>query len=164
MPTHQQKLQLVRERVIAVCPEIMDLSFGCLIHEGLNNKILMYLEDGINGLEGYIRVAYFGGMGVDFKNGVGVFTGDQFINKNRVLNDDDIYHYKIIGRPITLSHVLRTIKKECEFRWKERGYPIVCGQPEPCNQHNKWFWEWNLTKNLEEQKPKVIDFLFELLK
>jgi hypothetical protein len=54
------------------------------------------------------------------------------------------------------------IKKTCEVRWEERGYPIVCGAPYPCSVHTseeerEQYIDSLLTQAVQEEREELVN-------
>lgn len=135
MTTNQEKLQYIKSKVVEVCPEVMELSFGCRIEGNKNHPILLY---------------------------VGKSNGQYclLIQENQELLFVDRLGKEVLGHPITLSHILRTI-----------GKGKTKGLLSPNIQNIVEFWEarkvleyWDFSKeNLADQHPETINLVYEIL-
>lgn len=128
--TNQEKLQYIKNKVIEVCPEVMELSFGCEVVFNCYQELFVYLRKSKKGHE------------IIKKGGT----------KICIVSISDI---EVIGHPITLSHILRTLKvPEQRDKNPDDTYQLFGG----------YIHSWNMEKDsLDQQKPEVIDFLYTLL-
>ena len=137
----QDKLKLIREKVIEANPEIVELKFGCEVEYEKKP----------------FRMIYFGVVTTIHKSSICVLHNrliPDFIVKERDIR-------KIIGRPITLADVLLAIKTGIYIR--EDG-SIYSDEGVPLDLHYTGV-SWNLKdNNLNNQSEECIDFLYELLK
>jgi len=149
------KLKLIREKIIEANPEIVKLKFGCEFQMCAGRVFTFFGMDCFN--DGN-RVYYL----TDEK----VVVGQMFSKKA-------IENWKIIGRPITLSDILLAIDKADPY------YPIVVtqncsmlgtyrGTMQSISDYPGQTWtdvvKWNPKKTLENQSKKYINFLYKLLK
>lgn len=157
-------LSKLRAAIIEAVPEIMELKFGC--------RVFIPGEDNFSnrGKRGYgiITHSYVGNeaswSGYDKKqDAISVYlpSSDVYrpcisIKKNKV---------EILGRPITLADVLRTIDKaDVPVELSLYGDMLHIGhyeKPGRNGYYSKAFWE--LPKNLDDQSPEVWDFLTSVL-
>lgn len=139
---NQEKLQYIKSKVIEVCPEVRAFSFGCRFgfKNGLQNAVV---------ISSHTKETEF------------LADWRMIGSKYGVLKTKDLLgEIEIIGHPITLSHILRTIQCKGMFSLTDMGEFLN-------DVGDKRFTNifWNLEKdNLDQQKPEVIDFLYTLLK
>lgn len=150
--TNMSTKEKVIARVRELCPETMELSFGCLITFDDDVVCVLIDKPDKDGLINFMSVK---------ENGYGGIT--------------DINDVEILGHPLTLADVLMAIDKvgktgyhiypNGDFQlnagfneeYPTQGYTQrVCGI-------NDYGIKWNLSKNLEEQTPEVFDFLLTVL-
>lgn len=133
----QEKYEAVREAVIAACPEIMELSFGCRISNGKSSQLVNYLDpNGIHWCDGTFSV------------------------------NEAIKNLKIIGHPIRIAHVLRAIKEKCPSKIAEgiEGINWDEGEEQYARYGLRMLREWNLLEDdLSKQSAETINFLWEIL-
>ena len=156
-----EKLQYIKSKVVEVCPEVMGLSFGCRLLTP-SKKVVSFI--------GYKE--NMSTVGVGFLGQVVEKTPATKWTTICITEKQGLYYYnfndknKILGHPITLSHILRTIGQKAIFM---HNPPTSVAKFLRSNQEDlpieKWGTEWNLKKDsLDQQKPEVIDFLYTLLK
>jgi hypothetical protein len=155
--THEQMYKAVREKVIEVCPELMELSFGCDIKIHLTNgggeeaTFLGYSKDGM--------VCSTWAKFHDNKESV------QYALPSRIV---------ILGHPIRISHVLRAIKAtgKVSTSINENGRisllePIKFSASAVIPNTYPVHWvgcSYDLTSDdLAQQSPETIKFLFDVL-
>lgn len=137
MPTNQH-YEAVRAKVIAACPELMELSPNCVIADncGYGYKVWRVFPP-LNGVQS-----------VKTDNG----------------EYNDISEFKIIGHPIRLSHILRTLALkdngfELNNQREDRMHLVSLVEfatGETCN--------WNLKKDdLASQPPETWEALDKML-
>jgi hypothetical protein len=132
--TMKTKQQQIEEAIRAVCPETMELKFGCWIrNKNTGDENLV-----ING-------DVFGGK---------ILHWNFNINEARILEPDNI---KILGTPLDLSHLLRAIPLTC--RIVNTGYIVATGFPNDVSC--KYDLEKTLAENLED--PVLCEFLYQIL-
>ncbi len=130
------KLEKIKEVIIKANPSIMELKFGCEV----------LLDDKEKCTIGFWNPVY---------SGWSSDIGDE-IEKEEIK--------QILGRPIQLADVLMAIEKKCKNELYHIGTDGVIGVPLPINPMTTFVeCVWDLSKNLDNQKPEVIDLLFELL-
>lgn len=140
-----ETLKLVREKVIAAVPEIMELKFGCEVEGNDGNHRLQHGKVFFN--KGRtIRVI---SMGVECS----------LISKEA----------KIIGRKIELADVMRAIELapsvvEYNVNINTLGHLEYCGVDGFEENYVKERAFWNLSLPLDHQSPEVWAFLVEVLK
>lgn len=124
-------LQALKNRIVAVVPEIMELKFGC---EVVWNKVVMRI------------------------------TSPQDAPLYTLLGWHEKVHKDkfsaILGCPITLAHILRAAGDRISIV----GNGCIC----LWNQRTSRFQNfdninWDLTKDLDGQTPRVIAFLLEII-
>ena len=149
MPTNPH-YESVRAKVIAACPELMELSFGARLHR--HNKmynyysvyyVLTYVGQGRSGDLVWISSVPFGSMTID-------------ISKDEIKNGGE---FEIIGHPIRLSHVLLTFCKS------EKRYIVDTDYLNSISIENLQDEAlWNLEKDtLEDQSPETWESLDKML-
>jgi len=143
-----EHLQEVRAKVIEAVPEIVELKPGCLFKFERNFQPVVLVaikswEDGNNDIHW---------MALD----PGSMIRTDFNQSNKAVSD-----LILIGRPITLADVLRAIGKEREFAVYESG--ALYHNPN-ASAHLVWGGvNWDFALPLDEQEPKVIEFLHKIL-
>lgn len=146
-----KNLEKLKKAIIKEIPEIVELKFGCEIEIELTERHLYQ----------HIKEVYLGeSKGMNhyyyFKNGKkGVL---------RLAKYDEFEIIKIIGRPITLSDILRVLGK-----MPPREFPLFvsvtgCFYEDYKNDMSSVLAKWNLSKNnLDLQSKPTIDFLTEII-
>lgn len=123
----QQKRQEVREKIIAACPELMELE---------NRRYKFNLK------------------------GPGVQTD----SANCVLVNVEGNKFEILGSPITLSHVLRTLQsKNKDANW----YSVSTYGSFYENSRSTVIIKkanWNLTKDYDNQSDELVAYLYDVLR
>lgn len=139
-------LTIVREAVIRVVPEIMELKFGCEVEfiprDGEMERGVIMREDLGNlhsPMEGYEVLV--GG----FQGRVG------FIEREE--------NYKIIGRPIQLADVLIAIGKSEKMAYTT----LTLYGTKVTIVYRGSYCHWNLSQPLDGQEESTLEFLAELL-
>lgn len=138
-PSHQQKLEAIREKVIAAVPEIVELKFGCVLKDqcGYGYTVWRVFPRNPNGTQGV---------------------------KTDVDQIEDISSYKIIGRPIGLQDVLRVFTHfslpDLDISLVGNPAPGLCGLVMTVKKKSAI---WKLDRTLKEQAPETIDFIHSLL-
>lgn len=148
---NQEKLQYIKSKVVEVCPEVMGLSFGCRLLTP-SKKVVSFI--------GYKE--NMSTVGVGFLGQVVEKTPATKWTTICITEKQGLYYYnfndknKILGHPITLSHILRTLKvPEQRDKNPDDTYQLFGG----------YIHSWDMKKDsLDQQKPEVIDFLYTLLK
>lgn len=140
---HKEEL---RKKIIKVCPDILDLKFGCQVTVDFDKD---------NKQKGWFFID---------KDKEKILFYDE--------NTDSCKHlwgtkFKIIGRPIQLSDILRAINKKLvpindSYYITDDGgiHKLKCSDDEGC----EYCSEWNLEKPYNEQSEETIKFLYNLLK
>lgn len=141
------KLNEIKAKVVECVPSIMELDFGCeflLVEHGGEQKICGTYVDEVDGVEEIISV--------DYMHWNGMF---------RKLPVKDIY--KVLGRPIELADVLRTLGQLSDHP------TILSTSGEIGKVKDVWGQgfhncpKWNLSESLENQGEETIDFIHRLL-
>ena len=143
--------EAVRAKVIMACPELMDLSFGCRLNHPEYPKYAVIND--VRGIGNGSEIKYWTDKGHTF------YSDWKKENKIR-RNFSSEEWWEIIGHPITLAHVLRTIQMATReiaidtegeiFNWFEENLPMIC--------------KWDLTKDdFAEQDPSVWEALDKML-
>lgn len=134
----------VRKAVIAACPELMELSFGCKAEYDQKTIMIWYKFD-------YDRKFP---DGPDFNWFLKPDGGSVLISNS------DIDRYKIIGHTIRLSHVLRTMTQK--WRRDSEGHFVFFG-----DEKSKILClvsDWDLTHDdLALQSPETWEALDKML-
>lgn len=132
----------IKAKIIELCPDIMELEFGCSLYQPKHKKTLVY-------------------VGKDNGQFAVKFEGD-----DRLIIADSISDCEILGRPITLADVLRAIAN----RTDERCITVSCfGQfHEEFHEEDEWDTQplhhhWNLLKDYDDQEQATKDFIGSLL-
>lgn len=142
MPTNSH-YETVRKAVIAACPELMELSFGCKVLLP-HDEIVIFVRDN------------------------NTFVGD---DENRFIDHMGVrslrYEIKeIIGHPIRLSHIIRTIEMSDRYEYNKdfEIREVVFGGASYENREDLRGPHWNLLKDdLAEQSPSVWEALDKML-
>ncbi len=135
---NQEKLQYIKNKVIEVCPEVMEIMIG--------TEVLITHN-----------LAKFQGK-VLYQNVGGTTVANLATGMIEILTLPE--QFEIVGNPIGLSHILRTIQHKGMFSLTDMGEFLN-------DVGDKRFTNifWNLEKDsLDQQKPEVIDYLYTLLK
>ena len=126
------KLEFIKDKVKQACPEIMELSFGCKTTLGTviaSSNLGFFLAD----LEKPLRAWT-------------LYTGEELYH---------LEYFEILGHPIQLSHVLRTMGVPTQTeKNSDKTSELLGGY-----KHS-----WNYLKPLDEQSEEVINFLYDILK
>lgn len=156
MPTNPH-YEAVRTKVIAACPELMEISFGAKLHRH-NERfgdysvyyVLTYAGQGRPEGQVWISSIPFGSITIN-------------ISKDEIKNGGE---FEIIGHPIHLNHILRALNNssakrillhgdgqlDVEFENKDFTDTFILGT------------DWDLTKDdLAEQDPSVWEALDKML-
>lgn len=135
------KLQVVEKRIRELNPELMELSFGCVVNPNAEGAYHVYREL----IGGYVEAVH-----------VGYDEGSLVVGqKERILPKT------IIGHPIHLEHVLSTIK-EVLGKKLPNASPIFASQQ--LGSYVKSLVKiYNLSLPFTEQPQEVYDFLYEVL-
>lgn len=146
MPTHEEKIAEIRAACIKVNPEIVELKFGCLVQRMADPAILDMVVEIKSGVH-YPHWVTLRREGV-----VGLFSWE--------CNTSEIETWKISGRPIRLSDVLKTIDNgilSCLVSYKGEFY-FEIEQPH-------WTGiRWDLSQDdLSLQSPETITFIHSLI-
>jgi len=118
-------------------------------HKAVRNKIIDACPD-IMELKFGCRVNY-GGLGDKIMLSNEKHAGKEIVGSGWIISDIQTYKRKILGRTITLCDVLRA--------WTD-GYNINAGSGEICK---RWNTSHNSLQWHADNKPEVIDFLYEVL-
>lgn len=72
---------------------------------------------------------------------------------NRCGYNDAIYDCTLAfaGMGLSVEEIEEMLRGECQVRWKEQGYNVVCGHPLPCPKHQK-IETWRLETATEIHK------------
>ncbi|KKL67572.1 hypothetical protein LCGC14_2133610 [marine sediment metagenome] len=156
------KLQEIKDEVIKVYPEVMELSFGCEVEiPRLSNLTFKgrVFKLKLGKTPHYKGVAY----GSTYRN------NENFSHESEV-HFDDIVEKKILGKPITLEHILGVVRTD-----RVRLTTFISGgmawfeEYQECNGFtHEQAWKsngirWILNKPLSEQPPETIDFIHSLI-
>lgn len=146
--------EAVRKTVIAACPELMELSFGAKLHRhykvyGDYSTYYVLSHVGQGRPEGLVWITStpFGSITLD-------------VSKDEIKNGGE---FEIIGHPILLSHVLRTILNQGRYfkLLPIMGEKSLVGIDMDDRQRS---CRWNLKKNdLTDQEPNVWKALDKML-
>lgn len=140
MPSTPQMLDEIKERVVAVCPGIMELSFGCE-YKGKHGDIFIYVR----------KIDRVGGD-------VTIYGLLKRTPTNSTLYSCPKNQIKILGHQINLECVLKAMhKKSSCFAVSEGGYFLERVGEKFTDKY------WNLTRPLSQQSPETIKFLHEIL-
>ena len=132
------KYEAVLKAVQAACPELMELSFGCLFKVRSSFETSHRQVKICRGTKG--DIVYGGGIGATTSN---------------TWHKD---HIEILGHPVRLSHVLRAILAK-----NFDAHPLSA-KSNPRYWQQKILDVWDLAKDdLSLQSPETIDFLFKIL-
>ena len=136
MPTNPH-YESVRAKVIAACPELMELSFGCYIKSKYHSASERIIEDFSDSL-------------IQCENGV--------VERNEI---------DIIGHPIRLSHIFRVWQERCkkiqDISFKNLGECIAKFSKVEAGIA-AIMSHWNLEKDsLENQSPETWEALDKML-
>jgi hypothetical protein len=135
-------LEIVKDRIYELVPELKEVSSGCLVkHKMLNeekvialyNKIkpISYLLCDRGSYEGMVDRYYFEAW------------------------------YEVLGHPIQLHHVLQAVKK---IAGEEYEYFCIDYDGNFFGDvHGNYGYVWNLSKDLDGQNSKAIKFLKTIL-
>lgn len=133
-------LEIIREKVIEVVPEILELKFGCRVS----------ITSEIDGERAEIVI----------DNSYEVNTAEkENLYQKETGNTERIY--EIIGRPIQLADVLRVIDKIDTHCIRTDGDFLKFD--EDYKRYISFGVWWDLSKPLEEQSEEVLEFLVQLL-
>lgn len=149
MLSSQEKLQYIKTKVVEVCPEVMELSFGCevIYKTGRNDFDKLFSIEGII-LDKHLPKKYK------------VLRAGKYLE---VVSERDIG--VILGHAVHLTHILRTLEANRELVKQKisvdsKGYLTLFDMKwEPKEQV-----EWELAKDLNDQSEDTIDFLYQLIK
>jgi hypothetical protein len=147
----------LRDKINEICPELMELEFGCEVEwetpEGTETGLVIS-EIGIC-LKGH-KKAKSCNMYCEFDDGIMVLRNS--IDDPYFIDFRKTEITKILGRPITLEDVMRAIEKSggCyEFNGK-----LAIGK----NPFEKEDIEWELGKPLSQQSSETVEAILEILK
>lgn len=142
-------LEKVREKIISLVPEIVELKFGCEVRmTDKGNETLpsdFMFTDGV--------------VGRDYK----VWRGESYVKVIQMHDWINKGYYKIIGRPITLEDVLRA---HCTmFDWfGDRPLEYRIGKTGQYEEQVASIYNlWHLGKPLEEQSDELKAFVGKVL-
>ena len=136
----QEKRQEVRNKIIAACPEIMELKFGCQV-EKRSGKICAVFESHSEYRYGIVS----GALWPDSLSG-------ELYSKESL--------GKILGSPITLSHALRAVEKKNR---KGLVSPNLKRNSELSEMTSILDW-WDFTKNYDDQSDELVAYLYDVLR
>ena len=135
------KIKEIKDEVIKVYPEIMEFGFGCEVHQGEDPYIICGKNNDKNG-----------SFMLRKKDGQAIFD-------SAVLGAN----WHIIGKPITLEHILGVIEKHIKkihHSSKKEKHAIIYN----LNRDKlEILRRWKLNKPLSEQPPETIDFIHPLI-
>lgn len=148
----EDKIALIREKIIAANPEIMELKTGCRVKQILyrkkpikdSNPIVLVHEDSHYSVEGDFLI--------------------EEVNSGEFSDyETPMKYFKILGRPIRLADVLLAMGRKADRINVGGDGAFNCLNQLLGNWSKRAFW--NLRKdNLEDQSEECINFLYELLK
>lgn len=149
--------EAVRKAVIAACPELMELSFGAKLHRH-NERfgdysiyyVLTYAGQGRPEGQVWISSIPFGSMTVN-------------MSKDEIKNGGE---FEIIGHPIRLSHIIRTIEMSDRYEYNKdfEIREVVFGGASYENREDLRGPHWNLKEDsLELQSLEVWEALDKML-
>ncbi len=156
-------LQKIQEAVYASCPELLELSFGCQFSDKNLGKRGMIVGERIHfGSEGDYNFEVF----VWSKEVNELHWMQADLRKPTKEYDKDLKEVgelkiEILGHPIQLQHVLRTIP----HLMPRDGRNIVPGQAESFGNKG-WIGtlaQWDLTRDLSNQSEETLAFIASLL-
>jgi len=144
-------LQKLRKAIIKEIPEIVELKFGCRIKSKKN-------PDNVGRYIVKERKEYRGGITFVYYDVVNSLMHDipLVINCGELEND-----YKIIGRPITLSDVLRVLNKKPGLKLSSKPNAITISGHFIIN--GEMVCRWDLSKTLDQQSQETINLLTSLI-
>lgn len=138
MPPQNKNIEIIREKVIACNPSILELKFGCEMEwKTKEGEKFMFLD-----------MTHEGVLQVKFPNGtIGL--------RSAMITDCEI-----LGRPITLADILQTIS--------QNSHPGEVLIYEMNSYFEFFFGDkaqgaWDLRKSFEDQTPECHQFLADLL-
>ena len=123
--TQQELITKIREKVIEACPEIMELKFGCEIK-----------------LKGYWPVVIGNEWDTYDKDNQEIFWNGEIAKIE-----------KILGSPIGITEIMRTIQKARNMNTLQNS----------TLQKKSFSWDFKY-HHLENQSEDILAFLWELLK
>lgn len=149
------KLKELQNVIRKACPELMELSFGCVVH--LRNH--------------------------PWRNYICLGKSEDYYDYVYTKNDDErASHYlserngskveRVLGHPITLEHVLKVLENHENWEYDGEQFWEIIKDDTSCHCHpdyisrsyiSRSFCQWQLTKPLSQQKEEVINFLYKLL-
>lgn len=133
-----EKLQQLESKIREIVPSLQELSFGCEV------EVCGIREDN----PGCEKDVIVDGRISDGRITLGYY-GEMFIE-----------NFIVLGHPILLHHVLQAIEKSGkELHINEQGIMFDRQDLEMSYKGT----QWNLSKNLSEQSPETISFLWDLL-
>lgn len=145
------KYEAVRAKIAEVCPELMELSFGCKVKVNLTN--------------GGGEMATFLGYS---KDGLACTTWAEFHENKESVQYEIPTRVLVIGHTPRLSHVLRAINKRLSPGIPScliTSFGRLTVEMRTEGTSSKYIFEqWDLEKDdLSLQSPETIDFLFNIL-
>lgn len=146
----KSNLDKVREKVIEAIPEIVEPRFGC--------RVLAYRT---NPSERDTVATFLSFQQEEPHNAVLFFHKEScpFINSSFASKD-----YKIIGRDITLSDILRAIYNMLIIVDAHGNfYRMKMKLSDKIPKLGEYLGRWDLTTDLSHQSPETIDFLHSIL-
>lgn len=147
MPSHQQKLEEVRQAVIRAVPEIVELKEGCVVLVG-NAK----WPHTIYGEEDGVYSAYLNKPFPDEELKANAFYDCEF--------EKGAIGLEILGAPIQLADVLRAMEDPSIVIEAATGQ---FGSITPEGVYIGGHPIWNLSKPLEDQLEEVVSFIHKIL-
>lgn len=148
----EEKLKRIEEVIKVVCPELMELSFGCKIKDFDIIRIVTHFR--IDPVKENFWLDF-----VDSETG--------FSRRVTKLEIEMRNGFEILGHPIRLSHVLRAIAKTNKAVTVNVFGHMQVASPSVSSDGLTIEWEgcdYDLTKDdLSLQSPETIDFLFNIL-
>ncbi len=152
----------LKQRIQECCPELLELSFGCEVY------LKPYDEEGPYRVLGKIGICnrhkktheecYEPGNKCDVNDGYWLLGGDD--------ESDGMWEFQvleneigeILGHPIELQHVLRTIKKLPDNKWRG-GWGCI-----PDDDLAKFvLYDWDLTQDLDHQSEETKSWLEKVI-
>lgn len=134
-----EKTQQIEKRIRELCPELMELSFGCVLQYGDDYPNIFISPEN------------------DRDNATALYT-----KNDTVQGIEDIEEYEIIGHEITLSHLLRAIMHHCFVnKWTE-GEKLMFTSHDNDRNHVLFDLTKSVHQNLEENED-LREFSYQLI-
>lgn len=140
----------ILEKIREVCPELMELSFGCVVEVQNYVVLVRIVED----RRGFTWVPESGYPNMDF---YGIAPSP--------VHFDEKHIKKIIGHEPHLEHLLRTIPEDRQMylnTWNGYFYVWSRQTVELISQHIQYNLTLSLTQNLETN-PELREFVYKLI-